>query len=136
MDREELIAHMGEQIAFIRANVPVEHGRDAAVRNMEAIREGLETFRTKLALEGAKRFLHDIEDTGGVARGTRVGPKDEVPAIIYSSEASRKNHQYALWLLDTVREATAADGAPESQAAPGGVTAEQWQRAFDSEGPA
>ena len=70
-----------------------------------------------------------------MVRGTRVGPKDEVDAILYSSEASRQNHQYALWLLETVEE-IAADGAPESQAASGVVTAEQWQRAFDAAEPA
>ena len=131
MDRAELIAHMGDQIAFIEANVPAEHGRDAAIRNMRRIREGLETYRGKHAVKGAERFLYDIEDRGGVVRGTRVGPKDELPAIIYSSEASRKNHQYALWLLDRVREAV-DDGADEAQKAPGDVTAKQWQRAFDS----
>ena len=131
MDKGGLIAHIGEQVAYIKANVPAEDGRDAAVRNMRAIREGLETYRGKHAVEGAERFLNDIEDMGGVVRGTRVGPKDEVPAIIYSSEASRKNHQYALWLLKTVREAV-DDGAEESQTGSGAVTAEQWLRAFDS----
>ena len=134
MDRAELIAHLGEQIVFIKENVPAEHGRDAAIRNMRAIREGLETFRSKSAVEGAERFLYDIEDTGGVARGTRVGPKDEVPAVIYSSEASKQNHLYAQWLLETVREAVAG-GTDESQAAPGAVTAEQWTSAFDPEAP-
>ena len=166
MDRAELIAHLGEQIVFIKENVPAEHGRNAAIRNMRAIRKGLETYRSESAVEGAERFLHDIEDRGGVARGTRVGPKDEVPAIIYSSEASKQNHWYAQWLLETVRKVTGipspvkakdasepedapgavrevaespgpvkAEGVSEPEAAPKVVTAEEWQRAFDVEGP-
>ena len=166
MDRAELIAHLGEQIVFIKENVPVKHGRNAAIRNMRAIRKGLETYKSKSAVEGAERFLYDIEDMGGVARGTRVGPKDEVPVIIYSSEASKQNHWYAQWLLETVRRVTGspspvkdegasepeaapeavrevadspgpvkAEGASEPEAAPRVVTTEEWQRAFDMEGP-
>ena len=144
MDRTELMAHIEEQIAFIKANVPAKHGRAAAVRNLGTIRKGLETHSAKLAVEGAREFLREIEDKGGVVRGTRVGPKDEVSAILYSDEAARQNHQYALWLLETVQEVTdspspvngAADGGGESQDRPGVVTAEQWQRAFGTEGPA
>lgn len=158
-----MIAHIEEQVAFIKANVPAKHGRAAAVRNMNTIRKGLESHSAELAVEGARSFLRQIEDRGGVVRGTRVGPKDEVPAVLYSSEASRQNHQYALWLLETVRKVTGspnpvkAEGASEPEAAPGVVrevadspgpvkaegdsepeaapkvvTAEEWQRAFDS----
>ena len=144
MDRMELIAHIEEQIAYIKANVPAKHVRAVAVRNLGTVRKGLETHSAELAVEGARRFLGEIEDKGGVVRGTRVGPKDELDAIIYSSEAAKQNHQYALWLLETVREVAdnqspvngTTGGATEPQATPGVVTAEQWQRAFDTEGPA
>ena len=72
-----------------------------------------------------------------------AGPRDEREVIVYGSEAARENHQYALRLLALVREVAERPGAAngtvggvaEPQTTPGSVTAEQWQRAFDSEAP-
>ena len=143
MDRGELIAHIEEQIAYIAANAPAMQGGSAAVRNLKAIVAGLEGHGAKSAVEAAERLVRDIEEMGGVACGMNMGPRDEREVIVYGSEAARQNHQYALRLLALVREVAdrpravngAVVGAPESQATPGVVTADQWLREFDSAGP-
>ena len=142
MDKAELVAHIEEQIAHIGANVPAAQGGSAAVRNLEAIVAALGEPGAKGAVGAAERLVRDIEEMGGVARGMNAGPRDEREVIVYGSEAARDNHQYALRLLALVREVAgdssavngAAGGAPESQPTPGVVTAEQWMRAFDTEG--
>ena len=143
MDRVELIADIEEQIGHIDANVPAEQGGSAAVRSLKAIDEGLQEDDAKGAVGAAEKLVRDIEEMGGAARGMNAGPRDEREVIVYGSEAARENHQYALRLLALVREVAerpgaandAVGGASESQKAPGIVTAEQWQRAFDSEAP-
>ena len=142
MDRQELIAHIEEQVAHIGANVPAEQGGSAAVRSLEAIVAALGEPGAEGAVGAAERLVRDIEEMGGVARGMNAGPRDEREVIVYGSEAARDNHQYALRLLALVREvvgdssavngASGGTGGPE--AAPGVVTAEQWMRAFGSAG--
>ena len=144
MDRTELIAHIEEQIAHIGANVPAAQGGSAAVRSLGAIVSALKKPGVEGAVGAAERLVRDVEEMGGIARGMNAGSRDEREVIVYGSEAARDNHQYALRLLKLVREVAdspstvngTVDGALESQGAPGMVTAEQWQRAFDAEGSA
>ena len=141
MDRQELIAHIEDLIAHISANVPAAQGGSAAVGSLRAIVAGLEGHDEKGAVGAAERLVRDIEEMGGIAWGMNMGPRDEREVIVYGSEAARDNHQYALRLLALVREVAVrpsavngAAGAPESQATPGVVTADQWLRAFDHSG--
>ena len=144
MDRTELVAHIEEQIAHIGANVPAGQGGSATVRSLEAIVAALGEPGAKGAVGAAEKLVRDIEEMGGIARGMNAGPRDEREVIVYGSEAARDNHQYALRLLALVREVAdgpsavngAAGGSPEPEEARGVVTAEQWQRAFDTAGSA
>lgn len=138
MDRTELIAHIKEQIAHIGANVPASQGGGTAVRSLGAIVAALGEPGAEGAVGAAEGLVREIEEMGGVTRGMNAGPRDEREVILYGSNAARDNHQYALRLLKLVRDVAdspvngTVDNAPDPQGASGVVTAEQWQRAFDS----
>ena len=101
-----LIARINETIAAVQASQPRGKHKTEYIRNLEAIRAGLEEGDAELANRGVDQLLRQIEDAGGVLKPLEVGPHGSPKTVIYGSETAKNNHQFVLQLLHDVRLVT------------------------------
>ena len=116
---EALLSELDDYRDALESRIPsLDKANVTIARKVMRILKGIQADLREADVGGATNLARElvryIESLGGVVFGNQVGSSGEYRATIYSDEATKANHQFALRILDNV-ESVEIEAASPSQ---------------------